>query len=377
MVIYLLTFLLGLVVDSLDPKKYRNIRIFFIFWLFVFLCFSYTNGSDWRSYELEYQNGYEKYSGQGSDMGFVFIMRSFGKIISDFWITLGILKIIYLWSCASIFKLFTEKWISATMLMMPLCLLFMIIDNPLRYMVAMTFYNLSMHFVINKKYIYAASLSIISLTCHSVIVICMPFLFFLRTNFLSKIKTPYLIAVYIVLLVVSNQIERMQDLQLLGGLIMSSFFGREGLVEHYGNEEPESIINLGNLLNFTLFLTVLCFRKRIIRESGNNIFTLAVLYFFIFNISHAIPVGHRMRVPLTLFCCVAFTYIIRYKLMARYLIVVLLLTSMTKMILASYTYIPYTNSIPYILTDHKPYNERYNYNIKNYEQRTGHSLDND
>lgn len=377
MAIYFLTFLFGLIVDSLDSSRFKNIRILFIFWLFVFLCFSYTNGSDWRSYELDYYSGYQKYVERGMDFGFVFIMRSFKTIISDFWLTLGVLKIIYLCTCMSLFKLFTDKWISATVMMMPLSLLFMIIDNPLRYMVAMTFFNLSMICIIKNRIVYAILLSLLSLTCHQAIIICLPFLLLLKTNFISSIKSPYLIAIYISLLILSNQIERMQDLQLFGGFVMSSLFGREDMLLHYGSDEPENLLNLGTIINFALFLVVIIFRKKIIRESGNNSFSLAVLYFYIFNLSHALPVGHRLRVPMTFFGCIAFTYIIYSRNMLRYIVVVILASSMIKMINNTYQYIPYTNSIPYILIGHKPYNERFNYNVNNYKERTGHSLDND
>ena len=40
-----------------------------------------------------------------------------------------------------------------------------------------------------------------------------------------------------------------------------------------------------------------------------------------------------------------------------------------------YSYIPYSNSIYYIITEHKSYNERDAYNFKAYKERTGHDFE--
>jgi len=47
---------------------------------------------------------------------------------------------------------------------------------------------------------------------------------------------------------------------------------------------------------------------------------------------------------------------------------------MSKSLWQGYVYLPYSNSIWYILTEHKQYSERDNNNINFYRQRTGNSL---
>lgn len=82
--IYILTFILGFYIDQLSPIKYKKLRVLYIVWLFIFLCFSYTNGSDWRSYELGYEEGYLTYALLGRDLGFVAIMNGFRLIFNTF-----------------------------------------------------------------------------------------------------------------------------------------------------------------------------------------------------------------------------------------------------------------------------------------------------
>ena len=41
----------------------------------------------------------------------------------------------------------------------------------------------------------------------------------------------------------------------------------------------------------------------------------------------------------------------------------------------SFDLIPYSNSIHYIVFGHKTYSERYEYNIKAYQERTGKTID--
>ena len=53
MFIYIVTFLLGILLDNI--RVHRNVRRAFIVWLYIFLCFGYMTGSDWRAYELQYQ----------------------------------------------------------------------------------------------------------------------------------------------------------------------------------------------------------------------------------------------------------------------------------------------------------------------------------
>ena len=368
--VYILTFVLGLYVDQLSPKKCKNIRILFIGWLFIFLCFSYTNGSDWRSYELGYEEGYLTYALMLQDLGFVALMNFFRLIFEDFWITLGLLKCIYLYSCIRILQKFTSHWITSLVMMLPLSLMFMLIDNPLRFMVAMIFVNFAMLQLIGSKYIYTIILSLFALSCHSVSLLCIMLIPFVKYDLISKYKSTTLIVMYIFILLLSSSLDNMLQLQRLTANILANYLGREGLGEHYEMENTESLFTLGTLINFILFCIILK-NKKLLITIDKKIFSSSVLYFYIFNISHVFPGGHRIRIILTFFCCISYAIIMFKAKMYRIILVPLFCGMLMKNIWVTYSYIPYTNSIPYIVTSHKSYSERFELNLINYKKRTG------
>ena len=92
--LYLLTFLGGFLVDKMRPNS--KVRKVFILWLYIFLCFGYMTGSDWRSYENEYITGSVKSWNYVAEPLSLITLTKLYHIIPDFWLFLGICKCIYL-----------------------------------------------------------------------------------------------------------------------------------------------------------------------------------------------------------------------------------------------------------------------------------------
>ena len=370
--IYIATFVAGVLIDICTKVK-SKFRTLYVGWLYLFLCFSYTNGSDWRQYELGYEEGYITYVLQGQDLGFVVLLNGLKLFFSDYWVTVGLLKCFYLFSCIQVLKKITENWIFALTLMLPLSLLYMLIDNPLRFMVAMTFLNFAICKILESKYIYVVIYCVIAMLCHSASLFCIVLLPAIKIDFFSRYKSSTLIAIYIILFVLSSSLDNILQLQSMMSDIMENYFGREGLAEHYEAESTESLFTIGTLLNFLLFCVIIKYR-RLLEKSGNNLFTTSILYYYVFNIAHVMPTGHRIRMALTFFCCISYVMImLKYKKLKIVLTAVFCVMLM-KNIWSTYSYIPYTNSIPYIFTKHLPYSERSNLNPNNYKLRTGRDL---
>ena len=57
------------------------------------------------------------------------------------------------------------------------------------------------------------------------------------------------------------------------------------------------------------------------------------------------------------------------------MLILYILLAFGKKLWTVYDMIPYSNSIPYILTEHLPYSERVNYNPTEYYNRTGETPD--
>ena len=134
--IYIIFFFLCFVIDKYFKQRnfVYNIATFSVF---IFLCFGYTTGSDWRDYELIYENDYMLERYEENEPSYVFLVRIFSPIIHDFWIFNALMKCFYLYSLNKFFSFFTpKKWI-ALALSFTFSSLFMLIDCPMRFMIAM------------------------------------------------------------------------------------------------------------------------------------------------------------------------------------------------------------------------------------------------
>ena len=137
MLFYILTVVIGVALgfSKHNSGTIKVIRKVFIIWLYVFLCFGYTTGSDWRWYETEFESLQNIFDLRwSSEMGFnsifLFCKRAFG----DYWLSVGILKCLYLYTLIRVVKRITPYWPCVISLMITGYLKFMLIDNPLRFM---------------------------------------------------------------------------------------------------------------------------------------------------------------------------------------------------------------------------------------------------
>ena len=99
--LYLFTFILCLMTDY-NIKQKKEVRFIILLWLYIFLCFGYMTGSDWRNYELMYNyEDLERYLLKG-EIGFVYLVKCFKKITCDFWVFNACMKLFYLYSLLDI-----------------------------------------------------------------------------------------------------------------------------------------------------------------------------------------------------------------------------------------------------------------------------------
>ena len=155
--LYLVTFGLCVWLD-LKPNASNGFRKFFIVWLYVFLCFGYMTGSDWRSYEPDYGDSPMYYA--ITESVFYYCFFGLSKVIPDYWLAVGLLKMLYLHSFFKVVRSYTDKYLFVTAVVFQ-TLLFMLIDNPLRYMVALTCVNYGLYFYNTKRISFNVSCFII------------------------------------------------------------------------------------------------------------------------------------------------------------------------------------------------------------------------
>lgn len=370
--IYLCTFLIGFFLkDSKGQGRKQEIKIY-VFWLFVFLCFSYMNGADWRGYELDYNSGGQDY--QDRDYGYYYVVQFFRFFFKDFWITFALLKCVYLWSCIKLLKLITPEWVTSLAIMIPTMLLFMLINSPFRFMIAMTFINGAFYFTFKNKYIYALVFCVLSIPVHSAAIFTILFVPFIKYHPFNRINKWILIAFYVLLVVVSSNLNNVLFVQVL----MDTFFRENGMrsFNAYFAEDTASLFTLGIFLQFVFFVVIVFTRDKLAKgiPNGEMISNMAVFSCLVWRMVSVMPTASRVVYPLELFYSIYFVYLTKRSRLWKILIVGYFCLLMTKNLYDSFVYLPYTNSIPYIVFGHKPYAERSNYNLKAYKARTGETI---
>ncbi len=388
--LYILTFVGGFWLDTPSKRNNQKLRNIFVVWLYIFLCFGYMTGADWRNYEKEF---YDWHSMMAKDYGYIYTMNFLHHIIEDFWIIFDGFRCLYLWSVILLLKKLTSYWLSAISFLMPMSLLVLTVDSPFRFMIALTFLNCALFCLLKSKYILAILCCGVAPTFHSAILFVIPFVFLVKTTFLLKTKNWILFLFYILVIVFTANLDRITGLQTILGLFLSD----HGL-NSYSSYEAESGVNFltfGLVLQIFVFVFVIFTKSIVANKSsfGPIIANMAILGFYVSRFGIAIPTGHRFGWLFTLFLSAYFAdlFLTRGRVeniiksnftnsvIARNIRLFFLIfaiyygTIMTKTIVNHFAYIPYSNSIPYIIMGHKPFNERVYYNLNAYKQRTGQS----
>ena len=381
--LYIGTFIWGLYLDSsLCKKKSAKRRKVYQIWLYIFLCFGYMVGSDWRGYELEYLAGSERYNTEPISS---FFIQYFHNIIPDYWLFVGIMKCVYLWTVLFVIKKLTSFTSSTISLLLNLMLMYMLISNPLRFMIAMIFINIALYYFIDsvathfnlKKVLFIAGLVVLSALAHNSCVlffVIFPLLYFFRN--ITKWNKVILFLAYSGLIILTMNIGAIDELKNY----LNMYFMARGEFRDYSAyaADEESISLVGNMLKILFFALVLLSRDKVLKaftNFGGLCYSLTVLYFFLDRVLLVIPSGFRIVIPLLFFYAVYMVFIIKCNYKVGLIFVVYLLMAFTKMLWSTHLFVPYSNSIYYIMTGHKSYDERNMYNYIEYRNRTGHNVE--
>ena len=375
--IYVLFFLICLYINKL-LKKNTSLYVVLVVSIFIFLCFGYTTGSDWRNYELIYDDELllEKYA--ILEPGFVVLVRIFNLITSDFWLFNAFMKSFYLYSLINFFSHFnSHKWIALAM-SFTFSTLFMLIDCPMRFMIAMGIFLFSCVAYMKGKYVQALVLSLFSMSCHITMIIPILFLFsFKYASSFTKINTWVLVVLYVLSFFISKN-------EFIYNYIFDNALGVLGLAKFENSSytvlKNESVAILGSIKTLVLYILLLLNKEYILKQkNGHLIFYMSCLYFLSFNILFSIPTGFRFGIFMSYFVSISFCHIYLSTLynrtiksiICKNILLILSLTVLYKDVYSTYKYYPYTNSLFYIITEHLPYNYRDSYNLIEFNKMTG------
>jgi len=383
---YLITFLFCFIIE-LDPRlrKSKNMRVLLTLWLYGFLCFGYMVGSDWRSYELDFQQSYDMLENFKTTLypAFYVISDLFKFISEDFFVFRGFLNIVYLHSIFYVIRKIFGKINFIAIVFFSQFLFFMLIGGPLKFLCASIFIMYATGALLEGKIKKWLLISFTSIFFHFSAAFIIVFIFIIW-KFRDKIvlvKNSFWFVSYFIILILTSEIsffDRLFNVFLnlsLPEAVLNKILG-------YSIENVNNLFSLGSLKSSVFFLLVLFNKNKIINFSKNGvlIFAMAISYSIIFRILIVIPIGFRITMYSSIFLYISLLIIFYQSyqnlnlrsLLKRYMIVSLITIPAILNIWQGYDYLPYSNSLQYItIRDHLPYYYRYNYNYIESKKRTG------
>lgn len=374
MIFYCLFFFICLYIDK-QKQNNENSCKFLVVCLFAFLCFGYMTGSDWRSYELDYINNYYGRSNSYGEIAFSYLGKFAHSIIPDFWLYNGLCKILFLSALLKFIQNFTPHNYLTLAISFAGSLLFMIIDCPMRFMLALTCILFAIPLLLKEKTkrrrIIGYSLLALSVLFHltSVLVIIFLLTMPLSKKF-AKLKTIYIFAAFLVFFTIASisQVYEFIFQNIVPLLAEDRFSG-------YMDADIGKLWSVGRIKSIIYFLMLLYFRNEILElKYGKEIYYFACLGSILGPIMSIIPTLFRINILNGYFSAIALATIVSQRKrntmtqLCGTMVILVSFAVLCKYCKDSYKYTPYSNSIPYIITqDHLPYSYRSSYNPNNHD----------
>jgi len=356
---------------KLDSKIKKNIKKFLIYFSGFIFCSGYMTGSDWIYYEVLYNefnikniNIFEK------DPFFYVLIFLFKNLGFSFFLFLVIMKSLVFFIIVRFLNKYSgEHFVLSFSIFLCTNALFIFIDNPLRYMIALGFVILAFEYLIKTKFLIFILLVVVAFMFHisSLIVI---FAYFFKVNKISKFKLYSMYIAITVVLTPATIIKMIEVLPSWTKLLISSYYRR------FIEEQSNNYYSIGWFFTHILFLFILFNKDKIIRSSefGHKIFNMSVFYFFLIAIFSLIPTFFRVPIYFAVFMYLSLAislYNINKNLLIKSFFVLYLLTANIKNIYSTHVYIPYSNYFVHLFKIDLPYQYRIQYNRNEYFKRTG------
>lgn len=377
MLYYLIPTLIALVLSFFDIKgvnKNKLIVLFLLCTAFI-LCGGYMTGSDWRNYELLYESAsLGNIMLYGHEKGFYIYMCLFRLLGFNFFLFLTLSKALVFYSIFSFIKRYSQNSFLGFFLfltMVGIGALFLFVDNPLRFMLAFGIITLSYKYLLNRSSVKFLLLVILASTFH------LSALLMIIVYFLSK-KMPSVLFLGVTF-ALAYFIITPNFIEIVSEDYFPIIYEKIGEYIELMKKVNHSYFSIGKIFYVVLFYLILSCRSVIEKiENGELYFSLSMWFFLLFLFSNVIPTFHRLMIyvlPFLLFSLIIILENSKNKVLFTIIFIPFFLLSMIKGLYSSWTYLPYTNYFAYMLKKEVTYEERSNYNIKAFEQRTGKKID--
>ena len=369
LIYYLFPFVLY--ICSLFNFKNKKLKVFLAISLGVFLCTTYFNGSDWRQYEIMYN---EATLGEiqefKKEKGFYLYMLFFKLFNIDFFNFFIITKSILFYIFYRIILEKSKNFYIVFNLFYTLMGLFLFIDAPLRNLIAITIVVYAQKYLeakYKKKYknIKYVVLIFVAFSFHETAIIFLMLLFTKKAYKLKSINIVIILFMFYILFL--NQ-------EILIKLIIP--FSKDRIVHYIGTVySKHKLFSFGNLEKIFLIILIIFNKRKLVRDNnGKIIFINTILYFAFYRLALTFSILYRFILYLQIYYILSIDFLID-RLKAYFKVVILTMflfyqcLIIYKEIYRTYKYIPYSSYIEYIFQDKPSYEFRSRYNYEEWEKR--------
>lgn len=376
MLIYFVPLLLALLFyyqnyksSTLEKQKSYFVLIFLSS---IIYCGGYMTGSDWIEYELIYPTiNWSNFMNSQYEVGFNIYVCIFKSFSLDFFTFLIISKILCFYSILNFFRKKCSNPYFVIFLYFGIAVLFVFVDNPFRFMLALTIVTYSYKFLINRKYLLFSIVVLLASSFHTSALIMFLFYPFKRI----PLSNAWLIIIYLVFFVFLTPQVILYLIQSLGDNTFVKMVWYYLLkMENF----DYSLIKIGNFFYLILFLIIISNRKIIEGNipNGKIYFSMTIIFFFLFKIGGVIPTFFRFSyfcIPFLLISLNAIKHYSKFRKPIVYLLFSYVFLSTYSNVLNTWAYYPYSNYFVYMLKGEElSYIQRSNYNLNAFHKRTGH-----
>lgn len=351
-------------------KKNTEVLIIVVFISAFIFCGGYMTGSDWRNYEILYNEAdWSLLSTYDSEKGFYIYMCLMKSIGFAFFPFLILSKFVVFIIITRFILCYATNFYHAFAIFLMTRGMTIFIDNPLRYMIALGFVIYAIEAVILNKRRRFFIFCLLAFTFHVSSVIVIFTIFFYRIRLKKKI----LIISYLILFFLINPINAIYFIDTFYpdlALVLGTYYKRAGVIEF-------SLFSVGRVVYFILFLLVVFNREKVIdRKYGEQLYSIAIVFFFYNVIAYALPTLHRLAMyynpVFAIVLSIVLVSLLNLRLLFNSLVFLYFIVSFSANMYVSYAYLPYSNYFVHILLGKEySFDFRSTYNKNKYFERTG------
>lgn len=347
--------------------KLRVLHCVFFVALALFLCFGYTTGSDWRTYEKMYEWSSVDLANMFLfvEPGYLIYTYIFSALNVDFFIFFIFTKLILFYIVIKTSRYYypSQTFFLSFLFFLSWYGFFLFIDNPMRNFIAVCIFFCSLKFLRGREFCKYLIMTLIAMSFHFSAFIMLLIYYLYHKSLTNKMLILVFIALNIIfvsprlIFFVAEQF--FSNIPIVGNKIAAYAMGD-------AIDSDGKIVSFGLLVHSLIFMLLLMGRYKIEQyRNGKQIFNLAIIFPIFFRLGLTVTVVGRFQLYLTIFYVAAIGmlyYAFDRKSRILYLIFLLVICfGSCFTYLRSYKYVPYTN---YLFMDKMSYDVRDTYNME-------------